>query len=105
MSGTVWLILPTFNEAENIGPIVAAAVAELEVCATEGFRVLIVDDSSPDGTGELADGLAATHDAVEVLHRGRREGLGPAYLAGFRHALDAGASHVIEMDADFSHDP
>jgi dolichol-phosphate mannosyltransferase len=105
MSGTVWLILPTFNEAENIGPIVAAAVAELEVCAAEGFRVLIVDDSSPDGTGELADDLAATHDTVEVLHRATREGLGPAYLAGFRHALDAGASHVIEMDADFSHDP
>jgi dolichol-phosphate mannosyltransferase len=105
MSGTVWLILPTFNEAENIGPIVAAAVAELEVCAAEGFRVLIVDDSSPDGTGELADDLAATHDTVEVLHRATREGLGPAYLAGFRYALDAGASHVIEMDADFSHDP
>ena len=105
MSGTVWLVLPTFNEAENIEAIVAAVVAELEVCAAEGFRVLIVDDSSPDGTGELADGLAATHDAVEVLHRSTREGLGPAYLAGFRHALDAGAGHVIEMDADFSHDP
>ena len=105
MSGTVWLVLPTFNEAENIEPLVAAVVAELEVCASAGFRVLIVDDSSPDGTGELADRLAATHDTVEVLHRSTREGLGPAYLAGFRHALAGGASHVIEMDADFSHDP
>jgi dolichol-phosphate mannosyltransferase len=105
MSGTVWLILPTFNEAENIDAVVAAVVAELEVCARDGYRVLIVDDSSPDGTGELADRLAAEHDTVEVLHRSTREGLGPAYLAGFRHALDAGADHLIEMDADFSHDP
>jgi len=67
--------------------------------------VLIVDDSSPDGTGQLADGLAERIPAVEVLHRGAREGLGPAYLAGFRRALEAGASHVFQMDADFSHDP
>jgi dolichol-phosphate mannosyltransferase len=105
MSDTAWLILPTFNEAENIEAITAAAVAELAACAPAGYRVLIVDDSSPDGTGELADRLAAIHDTVEVLHRTTREGLGPAYLAGFRHALEGGAGYVFEMDADFSHDP
>jgi len=66
---------------------------------------LIVDDSSPDGTGRLADALAAEHDAVEVLHRSEREGLGPAYLAGFARALRGGAGYVLEMDSDFSHDP
>ncbi len=105
MSPTAWLVMPTFNEAENIEAVVSAALAELEVCAPGGHRVLVVDDSSPDGTGELADALAARNPAVEVLHRTRREGLGPAYLAGFRHALDAGASHVFQMDADLSHDP
>jgi dolichol-phosphate mannosyltransferase len=105
MSPGVWLVLPTFNEAENIEPMVAAVLAELESCAPGNHRVLIVDDSSPDGTGRIADRLAAEHDAVEVLNRAHREGLGPAYLAGFRHALDAGATHVFEMDADFSHDP
>jgi dolichol-phosphate mannosyltransferase len=105
MSPTAWLVMPTFNEAENIEAVVSAALAELEVCAPGGHRVLVVDDSSPDGTGELADGLAARNPAVEVLHRTRREGLGPAYLAGFHRALDGGASHVFQMDADFSHDP
>ena len=105
MSGTAWLVLPTFNEAGNIKAIVAAAIAQLEVCAEQGYRVLIVDDSSPDGTGELADGLASANEHVEVLHREKREGLGPAYLAGFRRALDGGAAYVFQMDADFSHDP
>lgn len=106
MSATAWLVLPTFNEAGNIEAIVAAAVAQLEVCAAEqGFRVLIVDDSSPDGTGELADQLAVSYEHVEVLHREKREGLGPAYLAGFHRALGAGAGYVFQMDADFSHDP
>ncbi len=106
MSATAWLVLPTFNEAGNIEAIVAAAVAQLEVCAAEqGFRVLIVDDSSPDGTGELADQLAVSYEQVEVLHREKREGLGPAYLAGFHRALGAGAGYVFQMDADFSHDP
>ena len=105
MSAIAWLVLPTFNEAGNIEAIVAASVAQLEVCAEQGFRVLIVDDSSPDGTGELADGLAASYEQVEVLHREKREGLGPAYLAGFRRALGAGAGYVFQMDADFSHDP
>jgi dolichol-phosphate mannosyltransferase len=100
-----WLILPTFNEAENVERIVGAALPVLREAAPEGFRILVVDDDSPDGTGRLADALAADHDEVEVLHRTDRSGLGPAYLAGFAHALDAGAGYVFEMDADFSHDP
>jgi len=105
MSPNAWLVMPTFNEAENIEAVVSAALAELEACAPGGHHVLVVDDSSPDGTGELADALAARNPAVEVLHRTQREGLGPAYLAGFRRALDGGATHVFQMDADFSHDP
>jgi len=105
MSGPVWLILPTFNEAENIEALVRAVVAQLAVAAPDGYRVLIVDDGSPDGTGRLADRLARADDHVEVLHRTERAGLGPAYLAGFRHALANGAGRLIEMDSDFSHDP
>ncbi len=105
MPGSPWLILPTFNEAENIGPIVRAALVVLEQCAPEGHRILVVDDSSPDGTGDRADALAAEHEAVEVVHRTVRTGLGPAYLAGFAHALERGAGFVLEMDSDFSHDP
>jgi dolichol-phosphate mannosyltransferase len=105
MPGPAWLILPTFDEAENIEALVAAAVPALAAGAPGGFRLLVVDDSSPDGTGAIADRLAAEHEEVEVLHRVRREGLGPAYLAGFRHALANGAGRVLEMDADFSHDP
>ena len=99
------LILPTYNEAGDVGPIVAAAGEVLGRAAPEGFRVLIVDDGSPDGTGELAEELAAEHDWVAVLHRTEKAGIGPAYLAGFRHALAAGAGFVMEMDSDFSHDP
>src|SRR5271167_4889052 len=100
-----WLILPTFNEAENIEAIVSAARRVLADSPTMGYRILIVDDSSPDGTGEIADRLAAAHPEVEVLHRAERAGLGPAYLAGFRHGLSAGAAYLMEMDSDFSHDP
>jgi dolichol-phosphate mannosyltransferase len=100
--GPVWLVLPTYNEAENIEDFVAAVRAHLPVDA----RVLIVDDNSPDGTGEIADRLAAAGGgAVEVLHRPRKEGLGCAYIAGFRQVLDAGASLICQMDSDFSHDP
>jgi dolichol-phosphate mannosyltransferase len=105
MPGPPWLVLPTFNEAENIGRIAAAALGVLREAAPEGFAILVVDDGSPDGTGRLADELAAEHAEVSVLHRSEREGLGPAYLAGFRHALDHGAGYVFEMDSDFSHDP
>ena len=97
-------MLPTYNEAENIGPLVRAALAALE-SAGVGHRVLIVDDSSPDGTGEIAGRLAAELEPVEVLHRERKLGLGRAYLAGFARALDGGAELVLEMDSDFSHDP
>jgi dolichol-phosphate mannosyltransferase len=105
MSGEPWLILPTYNEAENLQAIVAAASQALARAAPDGFRVLVVDDRSPDGTGEIADRLAAEHDWVHVLHRTEKNGIGPAYLAGFRHALDHGAGYVMEMDSDFSHDP
>jgi dolichol-phosphate mannosyltransferase len=100
-----WLILPTFNEAENIEAIVRAADAVLAGAPAKGHRILVVDDGSPDGTGAIADRLAAELGTVEVLHRTERKGLGPAYLAGFAHALARDASHVMEMDSDFSHDP
>jgi dolichol-phosphate mannosyltransferase len=105
MSGEPWLILPTYNEAENIEAIVAAAGEVLAAAAPEGFRVLVVDDGSPDGTGRIADRLTEEHDWMEVLHRTEKNGIGPAYLAGFRHALDHGAGYAMEMDSDFSHDP
>jgi dolichol-phosphate mannosyltransferase len=106
LTGLPWIVLPTFNEAENLDAIVAAILPVMrQTRGRDGFRVLVVDDSSPDGTGRMADALAEREAEVEVLHRPVREGLGPAYLAGFAHALDGGASHVIEMDADFSHEP
>jgi dolichol-phosphate mannosyltransferase len=96
-----WVILPTYDEAENLERIVGAVLEHLSPSGT----VLVVDDNSPDGTGEIADRLAGSNESVRVLHRAQKEGLGPAYLAGFRVALDAGAQRIIEMDADFSHDP
>jgi dolichol-phosphate mannosyltransferase len=99
--GPAWLVLPTYNEAGNIEAFVEAVLAKLPASA----RVLVVDDNSPDGTGEIADRLAARHEAVTVLHRPHKEGLGPAYIAGFERALAAGAGLVLEMDSDFSHDP
>ncbi len=105
MPGAAWLILPTYDEAENIGRIVAAALLVLERTAPGAHRILVVDDDSPDGTGAIAERLASEHEAVEVLHRGGRGGLAAAYLAGFDHALERGAGYVFEMDADFSHDP
>jgi dolichol-phosphate mannosyltransferase len=100
-AGPAWLVLPTYNEAENVEPLVEAARAKLPPSA----QILIVDDNSPDGTGEIADRLAERHENVRVLHRARKEGLGPAYIAGFRAALAGGAGLVLEMDSDFSHDP
>jgi dolichol-phosphate mannosyltransferase len=99
--GPAWLILPTYNEAGNVEPFVEAVRAKLPASS----RVLIVDDNSPDGTGDLAERLAEEHDNVSVLHRPHKEGLGPAYIAGFRRALAGGAGLVLEMDSDFSHDP
>ncbi len=100
-AASVWLVVPTYNEADNIEALVGAVRKVLP----SSRRILIVDDSSPDGTGRIADRLAAEHDDVEVLHRPLKEGLGPAYLAGFRRALEQGADLVVQMDADFSHDP
>jgi dolichol-phosphate mannosyltransferase len=100
----VWLVLPTYNEAENVGPLVRAVLPPLASAGIE-HHVLIVDDGSPDGTGEIADRLAAELEPVEVLHRGAKDGLGRAYLAGFALALGRGADLVMEMDSDFSHDP
>jgi dolichol-phosphate mannosyltransferase len=105
MDGTAWLILPTYNEAENIEAIVLAAGEALAGAPCHEYRVLVVDDGSPDGTGELAERLAEQYPWVQVLHRTRKEGIGPAYLAGFRHALERGAAYLLEMDSDFSHDP
>src|SRR5687767_8744742 len=90
---SVWLVLPTYNEAENIERLVEAAREHLPADRT----VLIVDDNSPDGTGRIADTLAERHADVRVLHRPRKEGLGPAYLAGFCEALSGGAGLVCEM--------
>ena len=94
--------LPTYNERENLEPIVRALA---EVLDTSRDRVLVIDDASPDGTGEVADRLAAELAWVSVLHRERKDGLGPAYVAGFRRALAEGAELVLEIDCDFSHDP
>jgi dolichol-phosphate mannosyltransferase len=99
-----WLILPTYNEAENIEALVRAALVQLESTGV-GHTILVVDDSSPDGTGVIAERLAEELAPVRVLHRPRKEGLGRAYLAGFAIALEAGAELVLEMDSDFSHDP
>ena len=98
-------MIPTYNEADNVERIVRAVVGELERLRPNDHHVLVVDDNSPDGTGAIADRLAAELGSVSVLHRAEKNGLGNAYLAGFRHALDAGADYVFEMDADFSHDP
>lgn len=101
VSGPPWLVLPTYNEAGNIEAFIDAV--EAVVPAT--LRILVVDDNSPDGTGEIADRIAAANARVSVLHRPMKEGLGPAYIAGFRQALAQGAALVLEMDSDFSHDP
>src|SRR3954467_14546472 len=103
MSGT-WLVLPTYNEADNIIPIVEASLSALEETGEE-HHVLIVDDNSPDGTGRIADGIAGGDPRVEVLHRPGKQGLGRAYIAGFEYALEHGADRAMEMDSDFSHDP
>ncbi len=94
----VTVVIPTYNERENLSHIAAAVTHQ-------GYKLLVVDDGSPDGTGELADRLATDDPRLSVLHRQHKEGLGPAYAAGFDHAIEDGAEIVVEMDADFSHDP
>jgi dolichol-phosphate mannosyltransferase len=96
----VVVVIPTYNEAENL-PLLVPRVLEQD----PRLEVLVVDDASPDGTGKLADELAATSPRVHVLHRSAKQGLGPAYRAGFRRALELGADAVVQMDADFSHPP
>ena len=96
----VWVVLPTYDEAENIGPIAAAILLALPEAT-----VLVVDDGSPDGTGQLADALAAADPRIRVRHRPAKQGLGRAYLDGFEVAIGAGATTIVQMDADFSHDP
>ena len=98
--GGVWVVLPTYNEAENVGPITAAILDALPEAT-----VLVVDDDSPDGTGRLADELAAADPRIRVRHRALKQGLGRAYLDGFGVALSSGATTIVQMDADFSHDP
>ena len=95
------VVIPTYNERENVA---AMAAAVLENLPPEGM-VLFLDDNSPDGTGEVIDGLCAEDPRISVMHRQKKEGLGRAYVAGFAQALSMGATHVIEMDCDFSHDP
>ena len=101
---SVWLILPTYDEAENVERVVLRALEVLGAVAPD-HRVLIVDDNSPDGTGAIADRLAAEHANVGVVHRARKEGLGRAYVAGFARALAGGADLLLQMDSDLSHDP
>jgi len=106
MVAMIWTVrtticLPTYNERENLEPMVRALTDVLP----EGGRVLVIDDNSPDGTGDLADRLAAELPFLDVLHRERKEGIGRAYLAGFRQALASDAELILEMDCDFSHDP
>jgi dolichol-phosphate mannosyltransferase len=98
--GPVAIIIPTYNERENLAPIVGRVRASVP-----NADVLVVDDASPDGTGELADQIAATDPCVHVMHRTEKSGLGAAYIAGFRWALDRGYGAVVEMDADGSHQP
>lgn len=102
--GAVWVVIPTYNEAENIQAMLAALAGVFERSGMDG-HVLVVDDGSPDGTARLAGAVAERDPRVSVLERARKEGIGPAYRAGFGVALGQGADRVVEMDCDFSHDP
>ncbi len=95
------VVIPTYNERENVAAMAAAVLGNLPA----GGRLLFLDDNSPDGTGAIIDGLCARDPRIAVLHRVKKEGLGRAYVAGFARALALGATHVVEMDCDFSHDP
>lgn len=102
--GPAWVCVPTYNERENVEALVGTVRSSMDAAGIDG-HVLVVDDGSPDGTGEIADRLAAADPRVHVLHRTAKEGIGPAYIAGFRHAMAEGAQLILEMDCDFSHDP
>jgi dolichol-phosphate mannosyltransferase len=102
--GPVWVVIPTYDEAENVEAMLAAVTRVFDEGGIDG-RVLIVDDGSPDGTADLAEAVGARDLRVDVLRRTAKEGIGPAYRAGFRRALEGGAALVVEMDCDFSHDP
>jgi dolichol-phosphate mannosyltransferase len=97
-SPNIWIIVPTYNERENVGPITDAILGSVPEA-----HVLIVDDGSPDGTGELADEMAAKNPAIAVLHRTQKQGLGKAYVAAFKYLLTQDADVIVQMDADFSH--
>lgn len=95
------IVIPTYNEVENIEPITSAVLG----ITPETVHVLVVDDGSPDGTGKVADTLSAKNPRIHVLHRKSKQGLGPAYIAGFKWGFEHGYQNLIEMDADFSHNP
>ncbi len=99
------IVIPTYNEKDNVRPLAEAVRAAVRPLADWDVRLLFVDDNSPDGTGALADALSAADGRVQCLHRAKKEGLGRAYVAGFRQALALGADRVVQMDCDFSHDP
>ena len=102
MNGKVMVVVPTYNEADNLPTL----VGELLALDVPGLEILIVDDNSPDGTGQVADDLAERHPGrVHVIHRPGKQGLGTAYVTGFGYALDQGADYIVQMDADFSHSP
>jgi dolichol-phosphate mannosyltransferase len=105
MGARLWVFVPTYNEVGNLEKVVRATADALERVIPGDWGILVVDDASPDGTGELADRLAEELPSVEVLHRAGKEGLGKAYLAGFSYGFEHGAEFVVVMDADFSHDP
>ena len=103
-TGPAWVCVPTYNERENVQELVTAVRASLDVAGIDG-HVLVIDDGSPDGTGAIVDSMADSDPRVHVLHRDNKAGIGPAYISGFRYALQHGASLVLEMDCDFSHNP
>lgn len=104
MSAVAWVCVPTYNEAETVEPLVREVRAAMAAAGIDG-HVLVIDDNSPDGTGQIVEQIAADDPRVHVLHRAGKEGIGPAYRAGFRHALAEGADLILEMDCDFSHNP
>jgi len=101
---SVWVCIPTYNERENVEAIATRLLGVFDAAAIDG-HLLVIDDGSPDGTGAIADALAAHEPRIHTLHRTEKTGIGPAYRAGFRHAMAHGADLLMEMDCDLSHDP